>query len=77
MVADLPICALSVMRYPGQNLASSEPLSVEPVGIAVPANDPQLVNLLQNYLAAFEGTGLLEQLREKWMEDGSWVAALP
>ena len=77
MVADLPICVLSVKRYPGQNLTSSEPLSVEPVGIAAPANDPQLVNLLQNYLTAFEGTGLLDELRKKWMEDGSCVAALP
>lgn len=77
MVADLPICVLSVMRYPGQNFTTSRPLSVEPIGIAVPSNDPQLVNLLQNYLAAFEGTGILEELRKKWLEDGSWVAALP
>ena len=32
---------------------------------------------LQNYLAAFEGTGIMEELRKKWMEDGSWIAALP
>ena len=78
MVADMPICMISVLRYPGKDLVtSSEPLSVEPIGIAVPSNDPQLVNLLQNYLAAFEGTGIMEELRKKWMEDGSWIAALP
>lgn len=78
MVADMPICLISVLRYPGKDLVtSSEPLSVEPIGIAVPSNDPQLVNLLQNYLAAFEGTGIMEELRKKWMEDGSWIAALP
>lgn len=77
MVADMPICLISVLRYPGKDLVtSSQPLSVEPIGIAVPSNDPQLVNLLQNYLAAFEGTGIMEELRKKWMEDGSWIAAL-
>ena len=41
------------------------------------AGDPQLENLIRNYLWAFEGTGLLEALRAKWLEDGSWIAALP
>lgn len=78
MVADMPICILSVLRYPNEDLVtSSEPLSIEPIGIAVPSNDPQLVNLIQNYLSAFEGTGIMEELRQKWLEDGSWIASLP
>ena len=24
-----------------------------------------------------EGAGVLDQLRKKWLEDGSWIAALP
>jgi len=47
MVADLSICMISVLRYPGKDpVISSEPLSVEPIGIAVTSNDPQLANLL-------------------------------
>jgi ABC-type amino acid transport substrate-binding protein len=78
LVADMPICVLSVMRFPDVDLATlSQPLTIEPIGIAVPAGDPLFSGLLQNYLAAFEGVGALEQLRKKWMEDDSWVAALP
>jgi polar amino acid transport system substrate-binding protein len=78
LVADMPICLLSVMRFPGKGLATlNKPLNIEPVGIALPAGDQQLRNVLENFMRAFEGTGILEQLRKKWLEDGSWIAALP
>jgi polar amino acid transport system substrate-binding protein len=78
MVADMPVCVLSVLRYPEAGLATLErPLTVEPVGIAVSKDDPQFFNLVDNYLEAYEKTGILAKLREKWFEDSSWVAALP
>lgn len=78
MVADMPVCVLSVLRYPEAGLATLErPLTVEPVGIAVNKDDPQFFNLVDNYLEAYEKTGVLTQLRKKWFEDSSWVAALP
>ena len=78
LVADMPICVITVMRYPGKGLATlTQPLTIEPVGIAVPANDAQLQSLLDNFLDAFEATGLLEAVRAKWLEDDSWLAALP
>lgn len=78
LVADMPICVLSVLRYPDAGLATLErPLTVEPVGIAVNKNDPQFFNLVDNYLRAYEKTGVLGQLREKWFEDSGWVAAMP
>lgn len=78
MVADMPICMLSVLRYPGQGLATlTAPLNIEPIGIAVPANDPQLESLIENYLNSMEGTNILPRLREKWFEDASWIASLP
>ena len=74
----MPICLLSVMRYPGQGLATlTMPLNIEPIGIAVPANDAQLESLMENYINALEGTGILPRLREKWFEDASWIASLP
>ena len=54
-----------------------EPLTIEPIGIALPPGDAQLRSLIDSYLMAFEGTGLLEQLRKKWLENSSWLAALP
>jgi ABC-type amino acid transport substrate-binding protein len=78
LVADMPICLLSLMRFPNDGLATlREPLTIEPIGIALPGNDPMFRGLLDNYLDAFEKTGILEQLRKKWLEDGAWIAALP
>lgn len=78
LVADMPICVITAMRHPGKGLATlNQPLTIEPVGIAVSAGDLQLQSLLDNYLDAFEATGLLEAIRTKWLEDDSWLAALP
>jgi len=78
MVADMPMCVLSVMRYPEAGLTTLDrPLTVEPIGIAISKDDPQFFNLVDNYLRAYEKTGVLGKLRKKWFEDSSWVAALP
>ena len=78
LVADYPICVLSVLRHPEQGLATlASPLTIEPIGIALPANDALLVNLVQNYLNALQGTGVLEVLSARWFEDASWLDQLP
>ncbi len=78
MVADMTQCILAVMRFPDAGLSTLEkPLTVEPVGIAVSKDDRQFFNLVDNYLRAYEKTGVLTQLRKKWFEDNAWVAALP
>ncbi|MGB1142376.1 MAG: transporter substrate-binding domain-containing protein [Halioglobus sp.] len=78
MVADIPILQLSMLRYPDAALGIIEPpLSVEPLGLAIPKGDAQFENLLRNYLHAFEKSGLIPRLREKWFEDNSWIATLP
>ena len=53
-----------------------QPLTLEPVGIAVSRDDAQFQNLVDNYLDAYGKTGVLAKLRKKWFEDSSWVAAL-
>jgi len=78
MVADMPMCVLSVMRYAEASLTTLDrPLTIEPIGIAISKDDPQFFNLVDNYLRAYEKTGVLGKLRKKWFEDSSWVAALP
>jgi polar amino acid transport system substrate-binding protein len=78
LVADYPICALSVLRHPLAGLSMLvTPFTVEPLGIALPADDPLFVNLVENYLNTLEGTGLLTQLKARWFSDGSWVSQLP
>ena len=78
LVADHPICALSLLRNPGKGLATLiTPFTIEPIGIALPAGDPLLVNLVENYLAGMETSGLLARLRMRWFEDASWLDQLP
>jgi polar amino acid transport system substrate-binding protein len=78
LVADYPICVLSVLRHPDQGLATLvSPLTIEPIGIAVPADDTLLLNLVQNYVGALQLTGAMEALRSKWFDDGSWLSQLP
>jgi polar amino acid transport system substrate-binding protein len=78
MVADYPICMVSVLRYPDESLATlKKPISYEPVGVALPPNDPLLVNWVQNFLNALEKVGGLEKLSERWFNDTSWVGRLP
>ncbi len=78
MIADYPICVLSVWRNPEAGLSAlMTPFTVEPLGIALPANAPLLVNLVENYLETLEYTGLLAQFKAKWLSDGAWVSELP
>jgi polar amino acid transport system substrate-binding protein len=78
MVADYPICTLSVYRYPDAGFVTlSKPISYEPIGVALPANDPLLVNWIQNALHFLERSGELEALTLRWFKDTSWISRLP
>lgn len=78
LVADYPICVLSLLRHQGKGLATLvRPFTIEPIGIALPGDDPLAVNLVDNYLRALEGSGLLDALKARYLEDGSWLAELP
>jgi ABC-type amino acid transport substrate-binding protein len=78
LIADLPICVVQrARRGEAGLLIRSEPLSFEPIGVALPPNDPLFVNLVENYLSSLEKTGILRFLRDKWISDASWVRRLP
>ena len=78
MVADYPICLVSVYRYPDAGLATlSKPISYEPIGVALPPKEPLLVNWVQNFLNTLEKTGGMEALVERWFKDASWINRLP
>ncbi len=74
MVADFPVCMLTMLRYPEAELATlSEPLTLEPIGIAVAPNDALFLNFIENYFNALQMAGLLDGLETYWFEDGSWL----
>ena len=78
MVADYPICAISELRYKDKGLiASKKPLTIEPIGIALPPNDFLMVNMVTNYVGTLQAVGVLDMLEAKWFEDGSWLVQLP
>ena len=78
MVADFPICVISVLRNPEAGLTTiASPFTFEPIGAAMPANDPLFINLVENYMNMLEGTGLMTQLQAKWFTDGTWLDQLP
>ena len=77
MVADYPICLVSVYRYPDAELTSlKKPLFYEPLGMALLPNDLLFINWLQNSLNTLERSGQLQSLGERWFEDSSWVKHL-
>ncbi len=78
MVADYPICVVSVFRYPNKGLLTVvTTLTYEPIGVGVPAGDPLLVNWVENFMGIAEETGLLEELKEKWLLRADWLHRLP
>jgi polar amino acid transport system substrate-binding protein len=76
MIADSPFCALTAFRFPSKGLtAGQDRLTFEPLGIAV-TEDALLINWLQNFMLALNGSGELKRLTEKWLKDGSWLSEL-
>jgi polar amino acid transport system substrate-binding protein len=74
LVADYPICLVTLLRYQDKGLVTlDEPLTIEPIGIALPSDDPQFLNLVENYLNALELSGALQVLDQVWFEDGKWL----
>ncbi len=77
MVADFPICNVSVFRYRDKGLTTlKNPLNYEPIGIALSPNDPLFLNLVQNFVTFLMNSGELSLLQRKWFEDTSWVSQL-
>lgn len=76
-LADDPVCRLAIWRNPDAGLfVQHTPFTIEPLGIALPAGAPLLVNIVENYLEMLEYTGLLGQYKARWLTDGPWVAEI-
>lgn len=78
MVADFTFCVVSAAKNPGQGLLPLvAPLTYEPIGIALPPNDPLLTNWVQNFLSAAQGSGDLAKLKLYWFGQDEWLDRLP
>jgi polar amino acid transport system substrate-binding protein len=77
LLADLETCHFAVLRHPDSGLkALGEAFTIEPIGIALPPDDAQLTNLLENYLKALERQGALAKVRDYWFENDDWLESL-
>jgi len=78
MFADYTICVVTIFRYPKAGLLTVvSPLTYEPLGIALPDNDPLFVNWVENYLDTLEDSGALEELTWEWFQNSDWMKRLP
>src|SRR5262249_39254406 len=77
LLADHPFCIVTVYRYKSDHLETLEtPFTFEPLGIALPPNDPLLMNWAQNALADLDDSGVLLDTMYKWFEEDAWVDQL-
>lgn len=78
VLADFPLCKYAAMSYPDAGFSDlMTPFTVEPLGVAIRADAPLLVNLIENYLDTLEYAGLLGQLKARWLGDDDWLEAMP
>ncbi len=68
MLTDFPICRAVVENNPDDKFISIfSPITYEPIGIAVNANDAHFINWTENFLDRMEKTGFLGLLGQKWL----------
>jgi len=66
-LTDFPICLSVIKRYPDSGFQSViSLLTYEPIGIALPANDPLFINLARNFIDRADNVGLIQGLGIKW-----------
>lgn len=76
LLADHPFCLVSVYRYRDELATLDTPFTFEPLGIALPPNDPLLVNWTQNELAELDDSGTIYDMMYSWFEEDDWVSRL-
>lgn len=77
LVADYPVCVMALLQHPDKGLVSMiTPFTNEPLGIAVPSGDAQMINWVHNALNTMREADTLIQLKHKWFEDRAWLSDL-
>ena len=67
MMTDFPVCLSTLKNYPDAGFVSLfSLLNYEPIGIAVPGNDPLFINWTENFLERLDGTGTLDEIGATW-----------
>ncbi|MFC2107103.1 transporter substrate-binding domain-containing protein [Bacteroidota bacterium] len=74
MVADYPICVYTALLFPEKGLFTIDtPLTIEPIGVALPNDAAHFINLVENYFNKLSLIGALEEMNAYWFDSGEWV----
>lgn len=77
LMADHLFCIVAALRHRDDGLTTLvRPLTFEPMGIALPANDPLLMNWMENFFLTLDGTGVLAEITARWLDDPEWLEDL-
>jgi polar amino acid transport system substrate-binding protein len=78
LIASLPYVRFELARNPDGGLAEfPSPFTIEPLGIALAPGSPLFENLVRNYLETLEYTGILIQMKSRWLSGRGWLSELP
>lgn len=78
MVSDYHACIMAAVRNPNAGLVTIfSRFTYEPLGIAIPAGDAHLLNWMENFVGIASDSGMLDELKLKWIKDTSWITELP
>lgn len=74
LVADFPTCVVTSFKKRDKGLVYlKEPITREPIGMALGTTDVKLINLVDNYIDFLKTTGQIEYLEYKWYDQGAWI----
>jgi polar amino acid transport system substrate-binding protein len=77
VVADMPFCSTQMAKDGGKNLHFiDQPITFEPIGIAVNKNNHHLLNWISNYIQQIQSDGTYDEFYTKWFRDTDWVKYL-
>jgi polar amino acid transport system substrate-binding protein len=78
MIGDLPALVVAMIRKPDSGLTTAGALlTMEPIGVALPAGDPQLVTFVTSLLTAMDSTGKTDERAKYWFQGAAWLSLLP
>ncbi|ARU89859.1 transporter substrate-binding domain-containing protein [Pseudomonas sp. M30-35] len=72
-IYDLPFNAIYFAQNKDKIVHLSEPFTYEPLGWAVAQGDPEMLNVLNNFLRQIKGEGTYDRLYAKWFESDAWL----
>ena len=77
LMADQSFCIVSAFQHKNREIGVSEPITAEPVGVALPDGDYLLVNWVQNFLSKLQSAGVLEKMKKYWFSNPAWIKKIP